>query len=252
MIYEKKKILITRLVWLTVLLISIILYIIPASIPKIIDENVYAEYDSYYNKTAINITLYFDSAVNDCSTTISFYDSNELLLETKTIDLSCYGTTAETIFSFSVQGNVDSYEIISYQIYGYKDDTLATILLFIGLIGLLFSFSRSYKIYTYENNNIIVYSGLSHHYIKLNGTIVDELNCFISYHFIFLSCTLDNGDLVEATIPLSKDIKLKINNYLQKPLKTNIFKKDKILSDKMTDENFCKYNNTTNTQTKDD
>ena len=246
MIYEKKKILITRLVWLTVLLISIILYIIPASTPKIIDENVYAEYDSYYNETEIEISFSFDKTVMDCTTTISFYDSTEQLLDTKTVDLQCYGTTGETLFSIYVKGNVDSYEIISYKIYGYKDDTLATILLLIGLIGLIFAFSRSYKIYTFENNSIIVYAGLVRHYIKINGTITDELNCFFSYHLICLSCTLDNGDLVDVTITQSNNIKLKINNYLQKPMKTNIFKKDKLSSAKTTDENFCEHTNPTN------
>lgn len=74
----------------------------------------------------------------------------------------------------------------------------------------------SYKRYTYKNNEIIVYAGVYHHYIKINKEIFDEHDTIISYSPIKLSCLLNDGTDIVATISLTNRITLKINNKLYK------------------------------------
>ena len=77
----------------------------------------------------------------------------------------------------------------------------------------------SYKIYDYKGNKIIVYAGWYHHYIKVNGEKVDEHNTIFTYTAINMSCTLDDGAEVWATISMTNRISLKINNRLYNGVK---------------------------------
>lgn len=72
----------------------------------------------------------------------------------------------------------------------------------------------SYKDYEYNGNNIVVYAGWYHHYIKVNGNKIDEHNTLVSFTAILLSCTLDDGTDIKVTITMTNRISLKINNQL--------------------------------------
>ena len=72
----------------------------------------------------------------------------------------------------------------------------------------------SCKVCEYNGNDIIVYAGWIQHYIKVNGKIMDEINTFIMYTPISLSCTLDDGTIISASITVASRITLKINNQL--------------------------------------
>ena len=72
----------------------------------------------------------------------------------------------------------------------------------------------SCKVYVYNKKLIIVYGGRYHNYLKYGGVKVDEHNTFKSFSPIYLSCTLNDGTHIAATISLSKRISLKINDKL--------------------------------------
>ena len=72
----------------------------------------------------------------------------------------------------------------------------------------------SCKIYNYNGNEIIVFAGWYRHYIKINGEKHDEHNTFVSFTPIILTCSLDDGANIKATITLSSRITLKINDRI--------------------------------------
>ena len=73
---------------------------------------------------------------------------------------------------------------------------------------------QSYKAYTYNGRIIEVYSGWYHHYMTYGGIKVDEHNTIQTFAPIWLSCTLDDGTFISATISLCGRIALKINDRL--------------------------------------
>ena len=101
--------------------------------------------------------------------------------------------------------------------------TLASaVCVIIGLLELLFSFflailgwfSVSLKEYNYLGKNIIVYCGAFHHYLEVEGEIIDEHNTISSFTPIVLSGTDKDGAVYNATISLTARITLKIDNKL--------------------------------------
>ena len=72
----------------------------------------------------------------------------------------------------------------------------------------------SCKVYEYNGRQIIVYAGWYYHYVKIDGEKLDEHNTIIAYTPIVLSCMLDDGTPLQATISLTNRIALKINNRL--------------------------------------
>lgn len=86
----------------------------------------------------------------------------------------------------------------------------------ITLIIFICSLFLSYKIYKFNGNIITIYAGYYNHYIKVNGETFDEHKTLISFTPIILSCTLEDGNLLQATISTSNRISLKINNKLFK------------------------------------
>lgn len=222
MLYEKKKILIHRLVTLILLILGIIIPIIIANIPakeaELIDDSGYINY--YYedlDSTSCEIEVVFNCTVNSGYITVAFYDSSDkLLLEEERYFYGYDNTLSST---FYVDGYVDSYEIISYDVSETKKDPYIMIRLFIigdtiVFIFFIASLTYAYKEYEYNGNIILVYAGEYHHYIKVNGIKTDEHNTAVSYTAIPLSCTLDDDTDIKVTITMSNRITLKINNKL--------------------------------------
>ena len=78
------------------------------------------------------------------------------------------------------------------------------------------AWSCKYKTYQYYDLKISVYAGYFHHYIAVNGQKMDEHNTFQSYAPVYLSCTLEDGTLLDAKISTGNHIVLKINDRLYK------------------------------------
>ena len=70
------------------------------------------------------------------------------------------------------------------------------------------------KTYIFRGNSILVYAGFCNHYIKANGVKCDEHNTLISFTPIVMSCKLDDGTMLQATISMSNRITLKANDKL--------------------------------------
>ena len=70
------------------------------------------------------------------------------------------------------------------------------------------------KTYLYRGSSILVYAGFCNHYIKVNGVKCDEHNTLISFTPIVMSCKLDDGTTLQATISMTNRIALKANDKL--------------------------------------
>ena len=70
------------------------------------------------------------------------------------------------------------------------------------------------KKYIFRGNSILVYAGFCNHYIKANGVKCDEHNTLISFTPIVMSCKLNDGTMLQATISMSNRITLKANDKL--------------------------------------
>lgn len=222
MLYEKKKLLIHRSIWLILLLLGIIIPLIISNAPEkeveIIDDNGYInEYYEYLDETNCEIEVVFNTDVDSGYITVAFYDSNSKLLAKEKSYFYGYDDTLSS--TFFIDGKVDSYEILSYDISASSDMSYIVIMLFIygDIIIFVFfiaSLLLSYKDYEYNGNEIVVYAGWYHHYIKVNGNKIDEHNTLVSFTAIPLSCTLDDGTDIKVTITMTNRISLKINNQL--------------------------------------
>lgn len=225
MIYEKKKMLIYISISFVLLLFGIIIIpIIIANAPsqetEIVEVNGYI--NGYYeslDKTDCEIEVVFNTNVDSGYITVAFYDGSGKLLAKKNEYFYGYDNTLSS--SFTIDGKVDSFEILDHNISAYYDVKIIMIIIIIVVDIFVFAFFisslfLSCKVYDYNGNEIIIYAGWYHHYIKVNGTKTDEHNTLITFTAISLSCILSDGTDIKATISLSNRISLKINNLLYK------------------------------------
>lgn len=221
--YEKRKLITHRIIWAFLLLAGIIIPIVAlfytaSKEVNVVDDNGYI--NNYYeslNRTECEIEVVFNTNVNSGYITVAFYDSNGELLSTK--ENYFYGNRNTLSSTFFIDGKVDSYEILGYDISASSGLLLIIITFFIFADIFIFAFFiaslfLSYKIYDYNGAEIIVYAGWYHHYIKVSQVMLDEHNTIISFSPIILSTTLGNGTKIQATISLTNRISLKINDQL--------------------------------------
>jgi len=218
---EKKKVLVRRIIGLIFAGLLIILEVLLCTLkPKIVDhEGFIVDYYPSINSTTCEIKLTFDMPVYDADVTIAFYDENGNLLDTVTewfYGGNGNGKTLTELF-VSIDGEVESYEIVSYssQFVLMPGLWVVPISLFVLLI-LLLAFGSKCKVYYYNGKRIVVFSGYFHNHIKVDGQIYDEYTTFTSFTPITLSC--DVGEKIEARISPSGFITLKVNGILQKPI----------------------------------
>ncbi|MBR5387965.1 MAG: hypothetical protein IK147_00685 [Clostridia bacterium] len=218
---EKRKLLIHRLIWLTIVLLIILIPIIANACQptlEIVDTNCYiTNYYSSLNETSVEVDITFNRNVDSGYATVKFYDSSNYLLETKKIYFYGYhDKTVENSYT-TVKGKVDKYEIISYEFEPTNDTAYIYIFLLPAIIMLIGALLLSYKEYDYSGKKISVYAGWCHHTLRVNGEIYDEHTTLISWTPICLSTTLDDGTKLEATITLTNRISLKANDKLIAP-----------------------------------
>lgn len=104
--------------------------------------------------------------------------------------------------------DIDNEILVEMLIIIYVAITFSMLFLGVGFLSI------KYRRYDYNGIDIMVYSGAYHHYIKVDGEIVDEHNTLVSYRAIELSSILADGTPISARISLSGAISLKINGTL--------------------------------------
>ena len=142
-----------------------------------------------------------------------------------------YGKTFST--TFFVDGEVDSYKILTGKFCAANEKDHMTIILFICgdifiFAGFVCSLFLSCKAYEYNGDEIVVYAGWYHHYIKINGVKTDEHNTLMYMTPILLSCTLEDGTDLQATITLTNRISLLYGNALAVQASSTKIKYNKI------------------------
>ncbi len=214
---EKAILWIHRLIWIViVVLLFFIPEIINASQPKLelVDDSANSEYFSSLNESHIEMTLKFNRAVESGYATIRYYDLNDNLLETDKGYFTAYGSdTAKSLFIY-IKGNVNSYEIVSYEFEPVFVGGWLYMYLIIAIIFLIVSLLLSYREYDYNGQKLSVYSGWFHHTLKVNGEKCDERRALLHFLPIKLSTTMEDGTKLVATITLTNRITLKADDKL--------------------------------------
>lgn len=221
---EKNKLNFHRLFWLVIFLLSIIVpLIINSSQPKLemldIQVTINESFSSLYeDRTYIDIYATFNREVHSGYVYINYYDSSDNLIKCqKTYLYSGETKRAESYIEY-VEGDVSSYELVSYDFNPIEwiDDKLSIIIPFTisAFIFFFCSLLLSYKEYEYNGKIISVYSGWYHHTLRINGILCDEHNTFINHVPIYLSTNLDDETVIDVTITLTNRISIKINNRL--------------------------------------
>jgi len=223
MLYEKRKLIIYKIVVSVVLLTCVIvplcLRFAPAKTANIVDDEGYCDYNDSLNSSDVEIYVKFDKKVESGYITVKFYGKNKETLATVRRYFFKTDDDKEVSATFYIKGNVKSYEIISSEITraSYIPGNIVSILIVFDIflfIILLWTLSLSCKVYDLNEKELVVYAGFYHHYIKYDGTILDEHNTFQTYVPIYLSTTLDDGTYIEATISTLNRVSLKVNDKL--------------------------------------
>ena len=216
---ERKKILIHRIIWLSILLIFIFLPTIVLNCQpelKLISSECYTSSNEYSSECEIE--LKFNRKVENGKISIAFYDVDDNLIDIHHIYFDEEGKTiTETEYVYGVVG---SYEIISHN-FETPFEYVELMFYFIPLVAIIFVITLllNYKEYEFNGKTISVYAGVNKHYLKIDGEKYDEHNSILIFTPIKLSTKFEEIS-VEATISLTNSITLKINDKLQQPKKT--------------------------------
>ena len=214
---EKTKLWTHRIIWIVIVAFIIFLPIlINASKPELelVDDTASSEYLSGLDESSIDMTLTFNRPVNSGYATIKYYDSSDHLLETDREYFTAYGTKTAESFLIYIDGDVDSYEIVSFEFEPTYEAGWMFAFLPFAIIFLIASLLLSYKEYDYNGKKLSVYAGWFHHTLRVNGEKCDEHSTLLYFTPIKLSTTLDDETKLEATITLTNRITLKANDKL--------------------------------------
>ena len=206
---------------------------------EIVDDACYIEeYYEYLQETTCSLEITFNQNVYEGSVTVVFYDEYGVELETLSIPLTnadyfpSYGTEMVNTY-FSVEGKVDSYEIIdysdlqsaeeeSYNESRYEIVLFAALLMIIrcpyALPILITALFFNCKRYLVNGHEIIVYTGRLQHYIKVDGKKYDQKNALISLSPITLNAVLDTQERIEVYIPsFTKRMTVRVDGVVANP-----------------------------------
>ncbi|MDE7214917.1 MAG: hypothetical protein K2N68_03680, partial [Clostridia bacterium] len=209
MIKEKKTLLILRAVFGVLLLAgivaAIVMYVSLGSKAELIDCD-----DDGYGYFVATFTEEVEAADID----FVFYDSNEMIIETKTVHFEGPGDVLRARIP-SLSSRVVAYAPTTYSTY--HDATVIYILILVDVILLaLFiqTLTLSCKIYYHNGNEILVYAGFTRRYLKINGVKVEERSTAFTYGMINFYSTLSDGSSVWASITRMNRITLRVNNQV--------------------------------------
>lgn len=217
---EKRFILINRIIFLTLLLLNIFLPIILSNCQtelELLDSNLYCEYDENTGYSNCEIELIFNKNISSGSVEVYFYDGSDNLIDSETAYFFETGSVVVDEITY-INGEVVSYEL-DYLDFNAELEFLDFAYLFYFLVPItltlfIASLFLSYKKYEHNGQVIEVYAGYNNHYIKVNNEKYDEHKTLATFSPIVLSCTLDSGEKVQATISLTNRVSLKINDKL--------------------------------------
>ncbi len=227
---EKRKVLFRRLIAFILLALAI-LFLVRAknksanTTIEILDSSMETSADEYFGSSSCTLYVTLDKKVESGDVSVAFYDEKGKLLTTEEHYLSDdYHGAANTYhaYFYSIDGIVDSYEILSLEATldgaGLELMLYGIVIFFLAIYFLDTLFGLSCKVYEYNGNEIVVYSGWYHHYLKVNGEKADESNTLSSFVPIYLTTTLEDGTLIEANFSsFNHSISLKINTKLYRP-----------------------------------
>ena len=199
------------------LAITIFLVTVPFIIKFIYQKSV-SEFEWAIKHSKLGtVALSFDKEICiDGDIVINFYDAEGNLIFSGSEKINSSGKNFYLHFGKNLS-DVKSLEIAKINIKPPFYNITATIfhtLAFLSILAFLFALNIIIKEYNYAGNHILVYAGFRNHYIKINGEKQDEHITDISFTPIILSCDLDEDTHIQATISVSNNITLKINNRL--------------------------------------
>lgn len=218
---EKRFILVNKIVCLLILLLNIFLPIILMRTQtdlELLDSQVYYTFDEATGYSNCQVELTFNKKVSSGSVIIYFYDNSGNLIDTETAYFYEDGEKVTDELNY-INGEISSYELSSLDFYTpfnlfYDCAYLLWYFIAVTLTMFIGSLLLSYKTYEFNGNTISIYAGYYNHYIKVNGEKFDEHKTLASFTPIILSCTLEDGSQLQATISTTNRIALKINNKL--------------------------------------
>lgn len=218
---DKKKIKTHKTICLVIWLASVVIFLICAfdKGPKIISTD--GRIDNYYeysDESKCTITATLSKSADEGTIKVAFYDENGKFLEEKTETFYSWNMTGKNLevdFYF-IKGKVASYIVTDFSARSVPSWVITALLQFsfIPLIFLISALTLSCRVYDFNGNIITVYAGWFHHYLKVNGKVMDENNTIIGFSPIYLSTNLPDGTYLQATITTMNRVSFKINNVL--------------------------------------
>ncbi len=197
--------------------------------PQIVDEEIA---NDGYGSFTLYVT--FNMPVKSGILKVTLYDKNHKFIESQDVYFTTKFLDNSTLSATIYSAEAEYYNVYANDIEPLDEGTaIWAIVLVLGDLFLLLWFIDSLfynaKRYYYNENEIIVYSGMFRHYIKLNGEKEDYKNTF-GYIFLYLfvpyicfliialipirlSVSIDETTY-DANISVFHRIKLKINNRL--------------------------------------
>lgn len=217
---EKRFISINRIIFLAILLLNIFLPIILTSFKaelELLDSNLYCDYDENTGYSNCELELIFNKNISSGSVEVYFYDESDNLITSETAYFLETNSVVVDEITY-INGNVASYEL-NYLDFNAELEFLDFVYLFYFFIPvtiLLFiqSLLLCYRKYEHNGQTIEIYAGYYNHYIKVNNEKYDEHKTLETFSPIMLSCTIDSGEKIQATISLTNRVSLKINDKL--------------------------------------
>lgn len=217
---EKKFIKTNRIIFLALLLLNIFIPIVLTSFQtelELVDSNLYCDYDDNTGYSNCEIELIFNKNISSGSVAVYFYDESDNLITSETAYF--FETNSVVVDEITyINGNVASYEL-DYLDFNAELGFLDFVYLFycfipVTILLFIHSLLLCYRKYEYGEQILEVYAGYYNRYIKVNGEKYDEHKTLSTFSPIILSCTLDSGEKIQATISLTNRISLKINDKL--------------------------------------
>lgn len=214
---EKKSIKILRIVFGALLLVgigvSIFLYWFLDA--KVVDWGWDSDdYNAATNTTECYVLVEFNVNVEDVQIKVQFFDKNDEKIAEMT--KNCVLLDEKTAGAyFTVTGNPDSCLLVDGS-YSYEPNMYGFYIALIVDVMLVALFVQALmckcKTFYYQDKEIVVYAGLMHRHVKVNGVEVCRRSNAFTYGTANLACMLDDGSQLCAYIGRSNKIMVMVNN----------------------------------------
>lgn len=215
---EKKTIKILRIVFGVLLVAAIVATILLYRHfdAKVVDWGWDGDYNASTNTTECDVVLEFNVKVEDVKITVQFFDENDNLIDE--MSKTCVWEDNLAAASFTVKGDPASCMLVDGS-YAYEQSLGMQITIYVGALAIILlialfvqSLMCKCKTYYYNDMEIVVYAGLAHRHVKVNGVEVCRRNNAFTYGTVELSTTLGDGSMLCAYISRNNKITVMVNN----------------------------------------